>query len=254
MDPMTLMAIAAAGQGIFGGIEKISAASQRKKAQRFFEKNKYEIPSGVSSMLDIMGGLASQRELPGEEMIRQRLGATTSQGVETATRVARSPSDVLGALQNLYSKEMDSQQDLAIASAQNWQRNQVQYANALHTMGQYQTEKWKYNTLYPYMQKMAAAGETDQAGNQNIASGISSGLSIFSADQQMKQDEARFAATMKSRGLNADGSTTFSPTSLPQLHPKITDINAGRTYNNPFPITDYNGLEPFGEGSWSPYQ
>lgn len=239
------MAIMAAVQAAGGIAQKISAGAERRKADKFFNKNKYEVPSGVNSMLDIMGNVASQRDLPGGDLIRQRLSATTSQGVETAERVGQSSSDVLGALQGLYSKQMNNQQDMAIASAQNWQRNQLQYANALQTMGQYQTEKWNYNVLYPYMQKMTAAGEMGQAGNENIASGISSGLSVMTANAQMQEDQAKMAEWERLKGLGGGTGSGLSSSALPNYFER-TGQNQQQFWNVTKPIQNSKiGASPF---------
>ena len=176
-------------QFVLGIGQKFLAERQRKKAQKFFDKNKYEVPAGVKSMLDVVRGVASQREMPGSDIQRQRVGQATSQGVETAKRVGQSSSDVLGALQGLYSKQMDTQQNMALENADYWRKNQMQYANALNTMGQYQSEKWNYNVLYPYMQRMSAASEMGMAGNENMASAIKSNMGTWAANQEMNTME-----------------------------------------------------------------
>jgi hypothetical protein len=170
-------------QTLLGVGEKIIGGIQKNKAQKEFDKNKYEIPSSVNAMLDTVRGVASQRKLPGQEIMEQQIGSTTAQGVEAATRVGRSSSDALGALEGLYGRQMQSQQNLALAGAQNWQENQFKYASALERMGAYQDQKWQYNTLYPYMQKMTGAGQMQEAGNTNIGSAMSGFVSLQSANQ-----------------------------------------------------------------------
>jgi len=185
MEPVTMALLGA--QGLLGIGEKIVGGIQRNKAQKEFEKNKYQIPSSVNAMLDTVRGVASQRKLPGQEFMEQQVGATTAQGVEAATRVGRSASDALGALEGLYGRQMQSQQNLALAGAQNWQQNQFKYANALERMGSYQDQKWQYNTLYPYMQKMTGAGQMQEAGNQNIGSAMSGMVSMNYGNQEMRR-------------------------------------------------------------------
>lgn len=170
-------------QGVLGVGEKIYGGIQRAKAEKEFKKHPYEIPGSVNRMLDVVRGVASQRKLPGQEFAEQQIGATTAQGVEAATRVGRSASDALGALEGLYGRQMQQQQNLALAGAQNWQENQMRYANTLERMGAYEDQKWQYNHLYPYMQKMTAAGEMQMAGNQNIGSGVSGLVSLESANR-----------------------------------------------------------------------
>lgn len=187
MGAFLIPALLAGAQTALGGIQQISAGAQRRKAQRAFDKNKYQIPGGVKAMLSTIQGLASQRKLPGEDIYRQQLASTTAQGVESAERSAKSPSDVLGVLSKLYGRQMDAQENLALAGANQYQQNQLRLAQAFGTLGGYETEKWKYNTLYPYIQQMERAGQTAAAGTANIASGINSGLNLFGAKWQMDQ-------------------------------------------------------------------
>lgn len=253
---LLIPAIIAGSQFLFGAGQELLAGSRRRKAQREFEKNKYEIPSGVKSMLEVIKNVASQTKMPGYEQYLQQIQGATSQGVETAQRAGQSSSDVLGALQKLYGKQMDMQTDLAIANAQNYQRNQLQYANALNTMGQYETQKWQYNTLYPYMQQMTGAGQMAQAGNQNIGSAISSGLSLWSANAQMKQTQDNFDKWYNAQGLNNQGTSPMPSNRLPL--PPVGDFGNLRNTNNPASLSYVNTRvepnPPYGSNqSWTPY-
>lgn len=225
MDPITMAAIMAAVQGGLGLVQQGNAAIKRRQAQREFDQNKYQVPAGVKAMLSTIQNVASQTQLPGADIARQRLASSTAQGVETAQRTAQSSSDVLGALHNLYRKQMDSQQDLAIAGAQNYQRNQLQYAQALGTLGQYQSQKWMYNTMYPYMQRMTEAGQIAQAGSANLGSAIQSGMNIAMADYQLDQMNKQFENWKLQKGYG-----TTNP----------------MQYNNMEPIYDrYNESSPY---------
>lgn len=251
--------IIAGAQGLFGIGQQIFAGSKRRKAQREFDKNKYEIPSGVKSMLDVIRNMATQTKIPGYEQYLQQIQGATSQGVETAQRAGQSSSDVLGALQKLYGKQMDMQTDLAVANAQNYQRNQMQYANALNTMGQYETQKWQYNSLYPYMQQMTAAGQTAQAGNQNIGSALGSGLSLWAANAQMNQTENQFNQWLNQKNLGIQNATSAIPA---QQLPFPSSPSFGNLRNTTQPaniaaLTRSAWSEPSpsysGGNTWSPY-
>ena len=241
---LPVMAIMAAAQGAMGIGQKISAGAQRRQAEREFDD--YEIPSGINRMLELLHGSASQTELPGSDIMRSRLASSTAEGVSVSQRTAKSSSDVLGALMGLYGKQMDVQQDMAVAGAQNYQRNQMQLAQGLQTLGNYQTQKWQYNELYPYMQKMTAAGEMDYAGGQNIGGAISSGINIFGSDMQMKHDMDMFGKYKEMKGLGGSGGQGFSPMQVP-----VTNTN--RTWGSMWDNTKPVGLAPqsvdrYGEG------
>ena len=183
MDPMTLMALLSSGQGLLGAGQKISAGIQRRNAEKNFQN--YEIPSGVNAMMDVMRSLSTQTEMPGSELLRSKMDKTTAQGVETAQRTSESSGDVLGLLGQVYSNQLSNAQNKSIQDAQFYQQNRLRYGNALETLGKYQTEKWKYNELYPYLQKMTAAGETDAAGGENISGGLGSMIDIAGGKANM---------------------------------------------------------------------
>lgn len=265
MDPITMAAIMAAVQGGLGLVQQGNAAIKRRQAQREFDQNKYQVPAGVKAMLSAIQNVASQTELPGADITRQRLASSTAQGVETAQRTAQSSSDVLGALHNLYRKQMDSQQDLAIAGAQNYQRNQLQYAQALGTLGQYQSQKWMYNTMYPYMQRMTEAGQIAQAGSANLGSAIQSGMNIAMADYQLNElnkMEAEFKAR-KGYGGNTPAMSNESWSNYSNNNPNLWESTKPVPYANigapqfsttrrtnwwqattPVYPTQYNNMEP----------
>jgi phosphate/sulfate permease len=177
--PVALLASAA-----LSAYQIYKSESDSKKAEKNFDK--YEIPSGVNAMLDVMKSLSTQTELPGSDLLRSRQMATTAQGVETAQRMSESDGDVLGLLSEMYGKQLDSAEKMAIQGAEYYAQNRARYANALNTLGQYQTEKWKYNELYPYMQKMTGAGQTAAAGSANISGGIGSAIDIYGGQENMK--------------------------------------------------------------------
>ena len=214
--------ITSAAQILLGVGEKIYGGIQRQKAEREFKKHPYEIPGSVSKMLDVVRGVASQRKLPGQEFAEQQIGATTAQGVEAATRVGRSASDALGALEGLYGRQMQQQQNLALAGAQNWQENQMRYANTLERMGAYEDQKWQYNHLYPYMQKMTAAGEMQMAGNQNIGSGVSGLVSLDYANRYGKDNDPYTPPTVNNPYRNQTFRATPPPAPQIQMNPLPT--------------------------------
>lgn len=180
---MALPAVIAAAQLGYGMYQDYKSGKEKDAAESKF--NNFEIPQGINAMMDVMRTISTQTEMPGSDILRARQASSTAQGVETAGRTQESSGDVLGLLGSVYSKQLDSAEKMAIANAQNYQQNRMRYANALQTLGGYQTEKWKYNELYPYIQGMTQAGQTNAAGNANISSGIGSMIDIYGAKENM---------------------------------------------------------------------
>ena len=180
---LPLLAIGAAQAGV-GAVQKVGAGIQRRNAEKNFQN--YDIPSGVDAMMEVMKSLSTQTEMPGSDLLRSRMDKTTAQGVETAQRTSESGGDVLGLLSQVYSNQLSNAQNKSIQDAQFYQQNRLRYANALETLGGYQTEKWKYKELYPYLQEMTAAGQLDAAGGANISGGIGNMIDVQAGKANMK--------------------------------------------------------------------
>lgn len=238
MSALALMALLSAGQGLLGVGQKVSAEVQRRKAEREFQG--YEIPSGVKSMMGLLQSAASQRELPGADITRQRMGATTAQGVEAAQRTARSPSDVLAALQGIYGKQMESEQNLSVAGAQQYYQNQMQLAQGLQTLGSYQTQKWQFNELYPYIQRMSAAGQSDAAGGANISGALNTGINLMGTQATLQHQERMFEDWKNSTLGGSAGGGGFGQVVTSNPAPAI--------------ISTEPAPPPYSNDPWTPYQ
>jgi hypothetical protein len=163
------------GQTVLGAVQQSKANKTLKKAQSFYEKNKYQIPESAKAALGVSQRQASGLALPGEDIARARLGASTAQGLGAAKEAATSSSDVLSVLSSLYGGQMQGEQNLAMQGAQRYDRNQAQLQNALNTMANLENQKWQYNVLYPYQQML---GQAEAYGNKAAAE-ISGGLGMI---------------------------------------------------------------------------
>lgn len=200
----------AAGQAGLGLLQQGYSFLQRRKAEKDFQR--YEIPSGVNAMMDVMKTLSSQTEMPGSDLLRSKQDKTTAQAVETSQRTSESGSDVLGMLSSVYAKQLDDAQNMAIKNAQFYEQNRLRLANALETFGGYQNEKWKYNELYPYIQKMTAAGQTSAAGSANISGGAGSFIDVMGANENMDWMDKNYKNWLDSKmGAYSGGSTGIPP-------------------------------------------
>jgi hypothetical protein len=119
--------------------------------------------------------------------------ASASRGVEAARRTAESPSDVLSVLGKVYGDSyMGFEQNLATQGEQAYERRQGALMGALNQFAGYETERWQYNELYPYMQKMQAAGEMAGAGGANVSGGLNMGMQTFGTQADIKQQNNMF--------------------------------------------------------------
>ena len=230
MDPLSLLAVA---QGAMGIGQKIAAGFKKKKAQADFTP--YEIPSSINMMLDKANGLASQTEIPGADIYRSRAQSNAAQTVENSQRTAGSTSDVLGTLSGAQQNLDSFYNDIAAKGASFYQDNQRQQQQALQTMGQYETERWRQNEYLPYMQAMGDANAMGQAGNQNIGSAIQSGMSIGAAKWETDNMNNRFDREMEMK-YGRPSAITPRPANL-SIQPQQGLMPMGGQYSS-------------GEGDW----
>lgn len=218
MDPMTMMLIASAAQTGLGMVQSGSAAAKRRRAQREFIP--YQIPASAKASLDKAQSIASMRGIPGEDLARSRGMATTARAVESARRTAESPSDVLSVLGRVWGSNIDMEQNLAMSGEQAYERRQAGLMNALNRFAGYETERWQYNELYPYMQAMGEAGQLEGAGGQNISGGLNMGMRALGTQADIKQQQDMFNQWKEWMMGSSPASTTASPTSnLPAFSP-----------------------------------
>lgn len=191
VDPLTMMAVGAGIQGLLGIGQKIGAGRMRRRAQKEF--NPYEIPSSARASLDKAASVASMRGVPGEDLARSRAMASAARGTEAAQRTAESPSDVLSVLSKLYGDSyMGFEQNMASQGEAAYERRQGQLMQALNQFAGYETERWRENELYPYMQMMGAAGDVDAAGGSNISGGINMAMQTMGFKADMGQQQNMF--------------------------------------------------------------
>ena len=187
---MSALGLLSLAQGVYGAGEKIAAGFQRRKAEDNFQN--FKIPSSVDLMLNKAQGLASQTELPGSDIYRMRAGSNASQAIESSERSGRSSSDVLGQLSSSEDSLNKFYQDIAAKGGAYYQENQAMLQGTLEKYGNYETERWKYNELMPYMQAMQRAGDMDSAGNANIGSAIGAGMSLLSSKKEIDNENTRY--------------------------------------------------------------
>lgn len=179
-----------AAQGAMGLGQMASSASKRARANRNFDK--FQVPDSINNMLDVVHGLSSQTELPGADIYRNRVKGQMVQGVDTSVQAAESSTDVLGVVRDMFKSYSDFEQNMAVKGAEQQRSAKMAELDVLKTIGDYETQEWIYNELYPYMQGMNAAGQVGAAGGANLNSALSSGTSLGMASWDMKQQDKMF--------------------------------------------------------------
>ena len=190
MPVPAIMTAAAVAQGIGGFAQRVGGANMRRRAESQFDK--FEIPGSVMSMLDIAHGLSSQTEVPGADVTRSRVKGQLSQGIETAERVAESGTDVLGAIRDMFGSYQGFEQDLVVKGEQFRRQAKEKEMSVLSEIGKYETQRWQYNELLPFMSRMNAAQQMEAAGGANIQSAISTGMNVGMTNWDLNEQQRMF--------------------------------------------------------------
>jgi hypothetical protein len=196
------------GMGIY---KDIQAGNRRKKAQSFFDANKFQIPESAKGALSLAQRNASSVTLPGEDLTRARLGETTARGIGAAKTAGTSSADILTHLSSLFSNEERQDTNLGIAGANRWDANQRYLGSAMNNMAKYEVDKWKYNVLYPYQQMMGQAGQMEGQGNQMIGSGVGQAGAAVGAYGQMNAWDKQLEIERTRAGLGGKTTNPVSP-------------------------------------------
>lgn len=224
-EPMTMMALIAAGQAALGAGQKAQSAITRRRAQRRFDRNRYQIPSSARAMLSQASSLATERGVPAEDIYRSRATSAVASGVEAAERTAGSSGDVLSVLQRLHGNYQDFEKDMAVQGADMYEKRQRTLMDTMMRFSQLETERWMYNELYPYMQTMGMAGQLDEAGGANIGSAMQSAMSLYGAQHEMNTMNEQYEKWLEMMMGEADNtpSMNLNPITTPSQPPLSID-------------------------------
>lgn len=221
-------------QGLY---QQYRAGRIRKKAQKEYDANPYQIPEAQTRFVNKMGTLAQSRQLPGQQIMEDRMQSQAAGTVGAARQAATSPSQVLASTLAAYQQQQQNQQNLDLQAAQNYQQRQSQYAQSIASLAPYEQKRWEYRTLYPYQAKLNQAAGLQQQGQQNMQQGIQSGLSIYANDQYLNALKTNPTNGMDAmQKINPIQATTLQ---VPPINQGLMPMNYRASYwNNGFP--DYS--------------
>jgi hypothetical protein len=185
-------ALISAGVGIWQTLKANKLAKE--------ERPDYQIPQSEKDALSIAQQLATQRELPGQDIMEQNIRSGTASGISRMTEVADSPAMLLGNIANMVGKENQSMNELGIAAANYYTQNQRNLQSSLQRMGQQELSKWQYDEMKPYEEAMHAAATMREGGLQNIVGGVKGAVAgVMSANQnaQIAEQNKEYMGILK---------------------------------------------------------
>ena len=172
------------GAGLFQG----SKAKQLENTPRpTLNTPEYSIPPEIKQYLDRTQNRVNDPNLPGINQAEQKLGAQTSGAESGVMQSGHDSGDILNTISKIYGGQMDKQNDLNIASAQNYQglvqKKDADVNTALLSSAEYKNKKYEadlnrykgmfdYNQADPFAQAMGTSSALKNASGQNLYGGV----------------------------------------------------------------------------------
>ncbi|HUV84883.1 MAG TPA: hypothetical protein VMV86_04190, partial [Methanosarcinales archaeon] len=168
--------------GLFGGggrrsrKEARELANERKKYGEWQLKESarikpgqvtYTQPKAVDEYMGIMQGM-SRQGLPGEDVLRDQMGAAYAGAESGINRAADTSAGALGALSGVYGQYINSVRNLGVDSARAQQQNLFNYGQAKLTEADYGDKAWMYNVLKPREEAYSESRALEAGGQANI--------------------------------------------------------------------------------------
>lgn len=188
MDPITIMAIMSAVQGLFqvgtGISQQIQAGNLRKEFERLGENRpQYQTPQEVLSSLSLIKQGFADPRMAGQSKLEDLVGLTQANTIQAGVQ-GGNPFAVLAASQGQADL---TQQDIQTRAMQQQENDRLNLAQALNTVAQFKDQEWQMNEFAPWRDKyqftLNEYRDKLGAGAKNTFEGIgslgSSGMSFM---------------------------------------------------------------------------
>jgi len=199
MPPMGFGAALSGVSGLFGLVNGIGQLLKSKRMNPV--RPEYQIPEETRQQLALQQNLLNA-EMPGEQQQRQDIYTNQANTLGSLARGASDQSQYLAGLGAVQGQTNSAFNNLGVQRAQNYYNNLSGLERAQQNMAAARDKAFELNQLDPYLMQMQQKYQLQNAGNQNIASGLGN-LSMIGAS------------------LMGQNNTQPSPTAITQSLPNI---------------------------------
>lgn len=229
MWAMAIPAAISAGTAIYNALSNKSKESAANKALQQTIQNRaaYRTPGEISQIQSIAERQAGG-DMPGYSVMKDTIAGNTALGSGAISRYGGDVNQTLGAVTNLYAKNTNATNDLALKNAQYKSNSLNQLKNALQLSADYADKGWDWNTKQAYEEaynRLAAdRAAYSSAANQSLQGGIN-GLSSLGSSliQAYAMNPSAFGANNNiwsqslpsNPPLGGTGSLNFGRTGIP---------------------------------------
>lgn len=181
-----------------------SANALRQYGNDAANQNMAYAQTGASAQLNNLTGMlgmyqtaANQNQLPGQRIIEQNLGATTSQALNRVREFGGGSNAALGAITDIYGSQMGAQRDIGLQAAQFQNQNQQNYMQAVGAAGQ------QYGNIYGQLGNAAVNSGAIRSQAEQAASGMYGGA----MERQLSNTQGAIQQAGQMRVLGQQGLT-----------------------------------------------
>jgi hypothetical protein len=167
MDPVSMLLMSL----IPSGINLAKSAIQGIKANKMAKTTRpeYQIPQAIQEATNNARYQAGMTQLPGQNLMQQKLNQQGAGALANLKDVSSNGAGLGSNIANIYRSNVNAQNDLGIASAQNWNNNQSMLRGQLGQLGQAQNYQFDYNKNQPYQNRMAASSALREGAFRNLS-------------------------------------------------------------------------------------
>tara|TARA_R110000868_G_scaffold104290_3_gene287251 strand:+ start:9418 stop:10071 length:654 start_codon:yes stop_codon:yes gene_type:complete len=160
--------------GVSAGLNLGMAAYQMHTASKLAKTPRpmNEIPQSQTRALNNASYMASQTELPGQNIMQQKIDQGSAGALSNLKDVSQNGSALGANIANVYRGNVGGQNQLNLAAAQNFNNNQGNFRAELNNMAPFEQKKWEINQLDPYRNNMAAASAMREGAFRNATAGV----------------------------------------------------------------------------------
>ena len=188
------------------------------------ERPEYKMPSQLNQILGISRYMASQRGLPGQDLMQRNLASNTAQNVRAVQETTTGGAG-LGAVNQAFGNQQQAQIGLDVAGANAYQQNLQGLQNSLGMVANAKDQEFEYNQNMPYQRALSQFYQTRQAGAANLVGGfgdVSGAAGIYSQNQQGNKMMDLLYGNQKPTGTQQ-----FSPEQLAAIQQLLKTIGTG---------------------------
>jgi len=168
--PIALAALAAAPY-VYQGVQGIRQGIKGGKIKP--KRPDYQIAPAMTNKVGMYRNLAANPMLPGFGRMADQQSRATASGIGTLRSASGSSQDLIAGASGMVGNQNRALGDLAIAGAQNQQRNQQLYGQSLSEMARYQDQAFNINKMMPYLNDVREKEALIAASQSNIYGSLS---------------------------------------------------------------------------------